>query len=154
MGSYTKLAYHIVFSTKYRRPIITEEVRERLYEYIGGTLRNIQGSLLEIGGIEDHLHLLTSLSPAKSVSDSVRDIKANASKWANELPETGNRFEWQKGYGAFTVSYSQIDFVRHYIQNQQEHHRTMSFEEEYVKILCRHEIEFEHKFLFEAEYHS
>lgn len=154
MGSYTKLTYHIVFSTKYRQPIITEEIRERLYGYIGGTIRNIKGGLLEIGGIEDHLHLLANLSPAKSISDSIRGIKANASKWANELPEIEDRFEWQKGYGAFTVSHSQIDSVRHYLQNQREHHGTMSFEEEYIKILHRHEIEFEREYLFEAEHHG
>jgi len=117
MGSYTKLTYHIVFSTKYRQRIITEEIRSRLYEYLGSTIRNFKGSLLEIGGIEDHLHLLTHLPAAKSIADSVRDIKANVSKWANELPVIEARFEWQKGYGAFTVSHSQIDPVRYYIQN-------------------------------------
>jgi len=154
MGSYTKLTYHVVFSTKYRQPTITEEIRERLYEYIGGTIRNLNGSLLEIGGIEDHLHLLVNLSPAKSLSDSIRDIKANASKWANELAELEVRFEWQKGYGAFTVSYSHTDSVRHYIRNQREHHCAMSFEDEYIKMLRSHEIEYDLKYLFEAEHHG
>ena len=79
MGTYTKLSYHVVFSTKYRRRTISCEFEERLYEYIGGTIRNLKGSLIEIGGLEDHLHLLVNLTPAKSVSDSIRDIKANAS---------------------------------------------------------------------------
>ena len=154
MGSYTKLTYHVVFSTKSRQRTISEEIRERLYKYLGGIVRNLSGSLLEIGGVEDHLHLLVSLSPAKSVSETIRDIKANTSKWANDLSEIDARFEWQKGYGAFTVSHSQIDSVRRYLQHQREHHRTLSFEEEYTKILQRHEIEFDRKYLFEAEHHG
>ena len=152
MGSYSKLTYHVVFSTKYRRKTITDEISERLYEYVGGIVRNINGSLIEIGGIEDHVHLLVNLSPAKSVSDSIRDIKSNASKWLNELPEIRARFGWQKGYGAFTVSHSQIEIVRPYIRNQREHHRTKTFEEEFIELLRRHEIEFDRKYLFEAEH--
>ena len=154
MGTYTKLSYHVVFSTKYRRRTISGEFQTRLYEYIGGIVRNLNGSLLEIGGVEDHLHLLVNLTPAKSVSDSIRDIKANASKWANEAMDIKDRFEWQKGYGAFTVSYSQLDVVRRYLQNQQEHHRRMSFEEEYIGILHRHKIHFDRGHLFEDEYHG
>ena len=154
MGTYTKLSYHVVFSTKYRRRTITETIQERLYEYIGGIVRKQNGSLVEIGGIEDHIHMLVNLSPANSVSDAVRDIKANSSKWFKEQPGATSLFEWQKGYGTFTVSHSQIDVVRHYIRNQREHHRTMNFEEEYVKILQRHGIEYERKYLFEAEHHG
>ncbi len=154
MGTYTKLTYHIVFSTKYRRKSIVEELQERLYEYIGGIIRGKNGHLIEIGGIEDHIHLLANLSPANALSDSLRDIKASASKWVNELPGSFNRFEWQKGYGAFTVSYSQIESVRRYIQNQREHHQTKSFEEEYIEFLKRHHIEFDRQYLFEQEYHG
>jgi len=152
VGTFTKLTYHVVFSTKYRCKIITETIRERLYEYIGGIVRNLNGNLIQIGGIEDHLHLLVNLSPARSVSDCIRDIKANASKWLNDLPEFDIRLEWQKGYGAFTVSYSQIEIIRHYIENQLEHHRTRSFEDEFIGLLRRHNIEFEYKYLFEGEH--
>ncbi len=152
MGSFSKLTYHVVFSTKYRRKTINDEMRERLYEYIGGVVRNLNGSLIKIGGIEDHVHLLVNLSPAKSVSDSIRDIKSNGSKWLNELSEGRSRFEWQKGYGAFTVSHSHIEIVRRYIRNQREHHRTRTFEEEFVELLRRHEIKFDRKYLFEAEH--
>ncbi len=154
MGTFTKLTYHVVFSTKYRKPSITDRIRGRLYEYIGGIVRNSNGSLIEIGGIEDHVHLLVNLSPARSVSETIRDIKANSSKWANEQSEDVSRFEWQKGYGAFTVSYSQIDPVRTYIRNQREHHRRRKFNEEYVELLQRHDIEFDRPFLFEAEHHG
>ena len=112
MGTYSKLTYHIVFSTKYRQTSIREPIQERLYEYIGGTIRALKGNLIEIGGVEDHVHITAGLAPVIAVSDAVRDIKANASKWANDIPEIKSRFEWQKGYGAFAVSYSQIEGVR------------------------------------------
>lgn len=154
MSTFSKLAYHIVFSTKYRYPLITDVYQKRLYEYVGGIIRAQNGHLIEIGGIEDHIHLLTNLSPKKAVSDLIREIKANSSKFINELPEKIPKFEWQKGYGAFTVSYSHLDSVSHYIQNQQDHHQTKTFEEEYIKLLKLHNIAFEHRYLFEGEYHG
>ena len=152
MGSFTKLTYHVVFSTKYRRKKITDKIQERLYEYMGGITRNLKGRLIQIGGIEDHVHLLLHLPANKAVSDSIREIKANSSKWLNEAYEFRYRFEWQKGYGAFTVSHSQIESVRNYINNQREHHRTKTFGEELIELLRRHEIQFDRKYLFEAEY--
>ena len=154
MSTFTKLIYHVVFSTKYRRKLIFGSFGERLYEYIGGVIRAQNGHLIEIGGVEDHVHLLVNLPPTKSISDTIREIKANASKWSNELPDTTYRFEWQKGYGAFTVSYSQVDSVRHYIQNQREHHRIKTFEEEYTVFLEKHNIEFDRQYLFEAEHYG
>ena len=151
MGSFSKLTYHIVFATRYRRKTIRTELQQRLYEYIGGIIRNQKGHLIEIGGIPDHIHILANLAPNSSLSDFVRDIKSNSAKWMNALPEGKNKFEWQKGYGAFTVSASQIESVGQYIQNQEEHHRVKSFEEEYIEFLQRHGIEFERRFLFEAE---
>jgi putative transposase len=154
MSTFTQLTYHVVFSTKYRQPLIQTALQKRLYEYIGGIIRAQNGHLIEIGGIEDHIHLLANLSPTTAISDSIRDIKANASKWSNELFDLTSRFEWQKGYGAFSVSYSQIESVCHYIQNQRIHHRTKTFEEEYIKFLELHNIAFEHRYLFEAEYYG
>lgn len=88
MGTFTKLTYHVVFSTKYRKPLIAEEIRGRLYEYIGGIVRGLNGHLIEIGGIADHVHLVANLSPATALSASIRDIKANACRWANETVTT------------------------------------------------------------------
>lgn len=152
MSTFTKLSYHIVFSTKHRSKLILDSFSERLYEYIGGIIRAKNGNLVEIGGVEDHIHLLMNLSPTKAISDTIREIKANASKWKNELRDNTCLFEWQKGYAAFTVSYSQIESVRHYIRNQREHHRVKTFEEEYIAFLKLHNIEFDHKYLFEAEH--
>jgi len=152
MSTFSKLSYHIVFSTKYRCKSIADSFSERLYEYIGGIIRGKNGHMIEIGGVEDHVHLLANLPPTKSISDTIREIKANSSKWRNELSDKTDRFEWQKGYGVFTVSYSQIEPVRYYIRNQREHHRTITFEEEYIAFLKLHDIEFDHKYLFEAEH--
>jgi REP element-mobilizing transposase RayT len=154
MSSYTRLTYHVVYATKYRRPAILQTLQPRLYEYIGGILRGVNGHLIEIGGTADHVHVLVQLSPTVAVAEVIRDVKANSSKWVNELAEIRDRFEWQKGYGAFTVSYSQIDAVRRYIQNQEEHHRTRTFREEYVEFLKRHNIDFDPSYLFEDEHHG
>ncbi len=152
MGSFTQLNYHIVFSTKHRRPAITFDLQARLYEYLGGTIRGRKGQSIEIGGTRDHVHILTKLSPVIAVADVIRDLKSNSSKWISELPESRTRFEWQKGYSAFTVSYSQIDAVQRYIRGQEEHHRTKSFQEEYEGFLKRHNIEFRPEYLFEDEH--
>lgn len=154
MGSFTQLTYHVVFATKYRRPSITGDIEKRLYEYMGGTIRALKGQLIQIGGVSDHVHLLVRLSPTLAVSDVIRDIKANSSKWLSEISTSHCEFEWQKGYGVFTVSYSQISVVQKYIHNQKEHHRTRSFQDEYVRFLQRHGIEFRPEFLFEDEHHG
>jgi REP element-mobilizing transposase RayT len=154
MASFTQLTYHIVFATKYRRPTIENFMCERLYEYMGGTLRAKKGHLIEIGGMADHVHVLVRLSPSLAVADVIRDVKANASRWMNEQAEMVPSFEWQKGYGAFTVSYSRIGSVQDYIRNQEEHHRRQSFQEEYIEFLKRHDIEFRLEYLFEDEHHG
>jgi len=150
MGSFTRLTYHIVFGTKFRKPTIKGDIQERLYEYIGGILRGKKGHLIQIGGVEDHIHILAALAPSFAVSDIIRDVKANSSKWIREEGIV-EEFEWQKGYGAFTVSYDRVDAIRKYIQNQKEHHRTKTFQEEYVSFLKRHDIEFQEEYLFEDE---
>ncbi|MEM7010540.1 MAG: IS200/IS605 family transposase [Verrucomicrobiota bacterium] len=153
MGSFTRLTYHIVFATKYRKPTIREEIQGRLNEYMGGTLRGKKGHLIEIGGVEDHVHLLAGLSPVLAVSDVIRALKANSSKWITEN-RLVDGFEWQKGYGAFSVSYDRVEPIRKYIRNQKEHHKTRTFQEEYIGFLQRHGIEFELEYLFEDEHNG
>ncbi len=147
--SYTNLIYHIVFSTKMRQPIIKNDVRPRLYDYIGGTIHKQGGISLAIGGMEDHVHILAKLKPNKAVSDILRDLKANASGWMHDVFPEVEGFSWQKGYGAFTVSASQIETIKHYILNQAEHHRKHgTFREEFGKLLIANKIEFDEKYLF------
>ncbi|MDB5391748.1 MAG: transposase [Planctomycetaceae bacterium] len=152
-STYTSLAYHIVFSTKHRENTLTDSIRQATWNYISGIITNKNGQLLEIGGVEDHVHLLTSCSPRIALADFVRDIKANSSRWLHDEKDVPN-FQWQTGYGAFTVSHSQVDVVRKYLQNQAQHHRRQSFEEEYREFLQRHEIAFDEKYLFEDEFHG
>lgn len=146
-GTYTNLLYHIVFSTKERRQLITPAIEEDLYSYIGGIVRGVGGVQLEIGGVADHVHLLIKLKPMLAVSDVVRDIKANSSKWLNERSAI-YKFAWQDGFAAFTVSESQVAAVRAYIRGQKEHHARMSFQDEVLALLKRHRVEFDERYLW------
>ncbi len=146
-SSYTNLIYHIIFSTKDRRPLITEAYQERLYDYIGGTIRGLGGISLALNGTEDHLHLLAKLRPDKSVSDVLRDLKANASGWMHDVFPALGDFSWQRGYGAFTVSQSQIESVRDYIAGQQEHHRKQSFRAEFIGFLRVNGVEYDERYI-------
>ena len=146
--SYTNLLYHIVFSTRERRPIITDDRRPRLYEYVGGIIRNLGGIALAIGGIEDHLHALAKLRPDKALSEVLRDLKANSSGWMHDVFPELRDFSWQRGYGAFTVSASQVQIVSNYIVNQEQHHKRRSFQDEFEEMLRINQIDFDEKFLW------
>lgn len=131
--TYTKLRYHLVFSTKNRAPLITEEVREELYAYLGGILRGNGGILLVVGGMPDHVHLLAGWKTSISLAMMMQLLKTNSSKWMNERPGvTPGSFAWRTGYGAFSVSASKEPEVRRYILTQEQHHRKVSFQEEFV----------------------
>ena len=147
--SFTCLHYHFIFSTKHREPTITTDIQTRLYDYLGGVVRNQGGVLIAAGGIADHVHLLARLRQESSVADVMRMVKTNSSKWVHETFPAAGRFGWQAGYGAFTVSYSQVDEVKRYIARQEVHHRAVSFQEEYREFLTRHGIEFEEQYLWE-----
>ena len=148
-GTYTNLLYHIVFSTKQRIPLITDSIREELYRYIGGIIRGEGGILLEIGGTADHVHLLAKLKPAVAISDILRVVKANSSKWANERKRRLRKFGWQDGYAAFSVSQSQVSRVRRYIATQEDHHRQRSFKDELISLLDRHHVEYDERHLWD-----
>jgi REP element-mobilizing transposase RayT len=152
MSTYTSLTYHVVFSTKYREPTILESWQEQLYCYVGGIIRGEKGHLVEIGGIEDHIHLLAGFKPTIAVSEMLQRIKGNSSKWINDEHKTPKRFEWQPGYGAFTVSQSQIPTVRRYIQRQREHHKSVTFQDEFLAMLQRHNIKYDPQYVFETEH--
>ena len=151
MSTYTNLLFHIIYSTKYRKPTIDQVWQDELYGYIGGILRENRGVLLKAGGIEDHVHLLAKLPPTIAVSDMLRLMKANSSKWINEVKEPKQRFEWQPGYAAFSVSESQVGSVESYIANQREHHQTRTFQEEFLLYLKKHNIEYDARYVFEQE---
>jgi putative transposase len=145
--SYTNLLYHIVFSTKDRRPLITPEYEVRLHDYIGGTIRGLGGISLELNGTEDHVHLLAKLRPDRALSDVLRDLKANATGWTHDLFPVLKDFSWQRGYGAFTVSQSNIKEVRNYISRQKEHHAKVTFRDEFIQFLKSNDIEYDERFI-------
>jgi putative transposase len=145
--SYTNLLYHIVFSTKGRRPLITSEYELLLYDYIGGTIRGVGGISLELNGTEDHVHLLAKLRPDRALSDVLRDLKANATGWMHDVFPALQDFSWQRGYGAFTVSQSNVEEVRHYIARQKEHHAKFSFRDEFIQFLKANDIEYDERYV-------
>ena len=143
----TNPLYHIVFSTKDRRPLITPEHEVRLYDYLGGTIRKVGGVSLELNGTEDHIHLLAKLRPDCALSDVLRELKANATGWMHDVFPSVKNFSWQRGYGAFTVSQSNVESVRRYIARQKEHHRKFSFRDEFIQFLKENGIEYDERFI-------
>jgi REP element-mobilizing transposase RayT len=147
--SFACLHYHIVFSTKGREPSLSADLRPRLFEYFGGILRAHDGCLVAAGGVEDHVHLLAGLSREMAVADALRLLKTNSSKWIHDTIAGAESFAWQAGYGAFTVSLSQMGVVRAYLARQEEHHRTQTFQDEFRALLRRHGIEFDERYLWD-----
>jgi putative transposase len=147
--SYVALYYHIIFSTRERRPSIDVDLQPRLYEYIGGILRNERGILMAAGGTSDHAHLLAALGRETALSDAVRTIKSNSSRWVHEAHPGKSTFAWQAGYGAFTVGRSGLENVKRYLAGQEEHHRTVTFQEEFLEFLHRYEIPFDERYIWE-----
>jgi REP element-mobilizing transposase RayT len=145
-STYLSLHYHIVFATKNREPLLDQSWRLRLHEYLGGTVRGLGGVAEEVGGVEDHVHLLIALKSTHSLADVMRELKKGSSIWVHR--EIGDpSFAWQEGYGAFTVSASSRAMVRQYIANQEVHHQATSFREELVAILEKAAVEYDEKYL-------
>lgn len=138
--AWTQLHYHIVFGTKHRQPLITEALAPALYPFLGGIARDLRCTLVAVGGMDDHVHLLIRSRPDLSISDLMRHLKGRSSKWANEQ---GHTLYWQQAYGAFAVSLSALDEVEAYIRGQPEHHKRMTFAEEFELFLRRNGIEFD-----------
>lgn len=147
MGStHLSLHYHIVFGTKGREASIAAPWRGMLHAYLGGVVRGLGATPQEIGGMADHVHLLVGIKATHRLADLLREIKSESSRWVHETHGVTG-FAWQEGYGAFTVSASQREDVRRYIQNQEAHHRRRSFHEEYLELLKRSGVEFDERFL-------
>jgi putative transposase len=148
-NTYTQLYVQIIFSPEGRQNLITENIKDEVYKYISGIIKNKKQKLMIINGMPDHLHIFTGFLPEMSISDLVRDIKANSANFINEKRLITGKFSWQRGYGAFTYSKSQISKVVNYIQMQEEHHRIKTFREEYEEFLKKYEIDYNEKYLFE-----
>lgn len=141
--TYSQLLLHIVFSTKNRQRWITPDIADRLYPYIGGIIREENGVLYAINGIEDHVHLYLRWRADKSISDIMRIAKSRSTKWIHETFPHLQSFAWQGGYSVFSVSKSQESAVKRYIASQHEHHKKEDFRSELERLLTAHEIEFD-----------
>jgi REP element-mobilizing transposase RayT len=148
-NTYTALYYHVIFSTKHRHRWLTPDIEERVWSYLGGIARENKMTAMQVGGIEDHIHILLGAPPTIAPSKAVQLPKGGSSKWIHETFANMRAFTWQDGYGAFTVSKAAVPDVIKYIQNQREHHRTMTFQEEYLMFLKRHGVEYDERYLWD-----
>lgn len=140
---------HCVFSTKERRPFITPEIQTRLFQYIGGIARENKMKLLAAGGVDDHVHLLVSFPSTISVAKGMQLIKGGSSKWVHETFPKHSVFAWQEGYGAFSISVSDVQRTIEYINHQPEHHGKMDFKTEFLAFLKKHGIEYDERYIFD-----
>lgn len=146
--SYVSAYFHCVFTTKERRPLIKPDLRDRLWPFLGGIARQNKMKAVEIGGVEDHVHLLLSLPATLPISKAMQLIKGGSSKWIHETFPDLRLFAWQEEYGAFSVSVSQLDKTIAYIRSQPEHHRKMTFQEEFLMLLKKHGVEYDERYLW------
>lgn len=144
-STFLSLHYHIVFSTKERRPFIAPAWRTQLHDYLGGTVNGLGGFSQRVGGVADHVHLLAGLKATHCLADFMRELKKATSVWARENHEP--EFAWQDGYAAFTVSASKRAVVRQYIENQEAHHAKRDFVSELKELLEKHEVEYNERYL-------
>ena len=147
--TYIKLLTHIVFSTKHRQPFMDSELKPRLFAYMGGIIREIDGTAILINGPSDHVHILASLPAKAALSDVMRILKTNSSKWVHDTFRNRRKSSWQTGYGAFSVSQSDLEVVKRYIADRQERHRRITFQEEYLSLLKEYGIEYDEQHLWD-----
>jgi REP element-mobilizing transposase RayT len=145
--TYCNSTFHCVFSTKERRKTILPEIQPRLWAYMGGVAREHQMKALSVGGMEDHVHLLLSLPSSMPIAEAMREIKSASSLWMHETCGIEG-FEWQEGYGAFSVGWAQVNATLAYIARQEEHHRKRNFQAEFIAFLKKHQIEYDPRYVW------
>ena len=147
-NTYTQIYIHVIFAVEGRQSLIAPEHNNELQKYVSGIVSAQKHKLIAINNMPDHLHLLIGLRPDAALSELVRDIKANSSRWINEKHWVAGRFSWQEGFGAFSYSRSQLATVIHYIENQQRHHAKKSFRDEYTQLLEKFSVEYDQRYIF------
>ena len=147
--SLSKVIVHIIFSTKNRESWLDAAIRSRAYAYLATICRGLGGEVLRVGGVADHVHIVTTLPRTHSQSQFIEGIKKPSSKWIKSVDARYRGFFWQRGYGIFSVSPSQLETVLDYVQKQEEHHRTHTFQEEYRELLSKHGIEFDEQYVWD-----
>lgn len=148
--SLSKILVHTVFSTKERRPLLRDKaLREELHGYMGGILNHLECQPVIVGGVEDHVHLLSALSRTREPSEMVKEVKRASSLWIKERDLSMKDFSWQSGYGIFSIGFSQIKDVQRYIAEQESHHRSTTFQDEFRAFLKRYEVAFDEKYVWD-----
>lgn len=148
-NTYSNLFYHIVFSTKGRKDLISQDIEDRVWAYIGGVARNHGMTAVQVGGIDNHAHALIMAKPLHSPSQIAQWLKGESSKWIHDTFSELKEFAWQDGFGVFSVSKSNVEDVVDYIKNQREHHKNKSFEDEYIAMLKLNGIDYEERYVFD-----
>ena len=147
-GTFSQIYIQYVFAVKGRENLLQKPWRDEVFKYMAGIIKGKNQKPIIVNGVEDHVHVFVGIKPSMAISDLVRDIKNNSSKFINEQNFIKRKFSWQEGYGAFSYAHSQIENVFQYIANQEEHHKKETFQEEYLDLLEKFDIEFNEKYLF------
>jgi REP element-mobilizing transposase RayT len=147
-NTYTQIHIHAVFGVQNRQSLVKDSWKDELYQYITGIIQKKSHKLIIINGMPDHIHLLFGFRPIQSLSDLMQEIKVSSSKWINQKKLVAGKFNWQEGYGAFSYSKSQLPAVIKYIENQQKHHKVLSFSQEYKRILEKFQIIYDDRYIF------
>ena len=150
-NTYTQIYIHIVFAVKGRQPLIPKEHKVELHRYITGIVTNKKQKVIEINSMSDHIHILVGIAPEAALTDLVRDIKANSSKFINRKRWIVSRFEWQKEFSAFSYSHSQLGAIANYIRNQERHHAQKTFKEEYLEFFDLYNVDYDKRYVFQWE---
>ena len=149
MSTYTDITCHLVFATKHRTHALDKARRDDLYRFIWGVLKERKSHLYRIGGVEDHIHILTSLHPSMALASLVKEVKTGSSKWVKTQDASLHNFAWQQGYGVFSVGMSQKEALLHYIDTQEEHHLTRTFQDEYRAFLTKYGIDYDERYVWD-----
>jgi putative transposase len=147
--SLSNIIVHTVFSTKNREPWLDSNIRPRMHAYLATICRDIDGEAMRVGGVSDHIHILSTLPRTVSQAKMIEHLKKTSSKWIKTIDARFRKFSWQRGYAAFSISPSQVDTVVQYVDNQQEHHRSRTFQEEYRELLRKHGIQFDERYVWD-----
>ena len=147
--SLSSVLVHLIFSTKHRQPFISPEIEPQLHPYMASIFKALKSPALCIDGTTDHVHILCSLARVISIADLVEEVKSDSSKWIKRKGSAFRAFQWQKGYGAFSIGQSQVATLKRYINNQKQHHRRVSFQDEYRKFLNRYRLEFDERYVWD-----
>jgi REP-associated tyrosine transposase len=147
--SLSSILIHLVFSTKNREPFITPEIEAELHPYMATIFRELKSPSLAIDGTSDHIHILFSLARVVTVADIVEEVKTSTSKWVKTKGREFRNFHWQRGYGAFSIGQSNVSLLKRYLENQKEHHRHVTFQDEYRKFLAAYGIDFDERYIWE-----